>query len=86
MPLTENICNWWLKLKLLLDQNLSPSLLPRLQDLCPDSAHVQEVHLDRASDNIVWEFARDKGFAVVTQDSDFADRALLYGSPPKIIL
>ena len=72
-------------MKLLLDQNLSPSLIPRLQDLFPDSAHVQEAHLDRAPDNIVWEFARDEGFAIVTQDSDFADRALLYGYPPKII-
>ncbi len=85
MPLTVNIRNWWLKLKLLLDQNLSPSLIVRLQDLFPDSVHVQNIHLDRAPDYLVFEYAGDHGFSIVTQDADFADRIMLEDFPPKII-
>jgi predicted nuclease of predicted toxin-antitoxin system len=32
-----------------------------------------------------WEFAKTEGFAIVTLDSDFHERSLLEGSPPKVI-
>ncbi|MBI1956278.1 MAG: DUF5615 family PIN-like protein, partial [Acidobacteria bacterium] len=35
-------------MKLLLDENLSPRLVERLNDLCPDCVHVREVGLERA--------------------------------------
>ena len=85
MPPTANTCNWWRKLKLLLDQNLSPSLVARLRDIFPGSTHVQDVHLERAPDSLFWEYARENGFAIVTQDADFADRVLLEGFPPKVL-
>jgi predicted nuclease of predicted toxin-antitoxin system len=37
-------------MKLLLDNNLSPKLLPRLADLYPESSHVARLGLDRTSD------------------------------------
>lgn len=53
-------------MKLLFDQNLSPKPVNRLAHLFPDSAHVQSVGLDCASDDQVWEYARLNGFAIVT--------------------
>jgi predicted nuclease of predicted toxin-antitoxin system len=72
-------------LKLLFDQNLSPSLVERLQDLFPGSVHVKDVHLERAPDYLVWEYARDHSLCIVTQDADFADQVVLDGFPPKVL-
>lgn len=48
-------------MKLLFDQNLSPSLINRLADLFPESDHVSLLGIDRATDGEVWNFARDNG-------------------------
>ncbi|BBC26292.1 hypothetical protein ABRG53_4035 [Pseudanabaena sp. ABRG5-3] len=37
------------------------------------------------TDTEIWEFAKNNGFCIVTQDADFAERSRLYGSPPKVI-
>ena len=45
---------------LLLDQNLSPRLVPALADLFPGSAHVRDVGLAAASDDDeVWRYAAE---------------------------
>ena len=72
-------------MKLLFDQNLSHRLPARLADLFSDSAHVRAAALDRAPDDQIWEYARDNGFCIVTQDSDFVERSRLYGAPPKVV-
>ena len=41
--------------------------------------------MDRASDTVIWEFARQHEYAIVTQDSDFAERSKLLGPPPKVV-
>lgn len=72
-------------MKLLFDQNLSPKLVKRLASLLPGSSHVQLVGLERASDEDVWHYALSNGFTIVTKDEDYADLAVLRGSPPKLI-
>jgi predicted nuclease of predicted toxin-antitoxin system len=59
-------------LKLLLDQNLSHRLLNAVHSLCPESRHVREFGLDRASDDEIWQYAAAHDFCVVTQDTDFS--------------
>jgi predicted nuclease of predicted toxin-antitoxin system len=71
--------------KLLFDQNPSPKLVHRLADLFLGSAHVQDVGLDQAGDDQVWEYARQNGFVVVTKDEDYDALSVLLGSPPKVI-
>ncbi len=71
--------------KLLFDQNLSFKLCARLADLFPGSDQARLLGLDRASDPTLWAHAREHGFALVTQDADFAEMAALYGPPPKVI-
>jgi len=72
-------------MRLLFDQNLSPRLPRLLADLYPNSAHVREVGLRDASDVQIWEYAKQNGFVIVSKDSDFQQRSLLHGHPPKFI-
>lgn len=72
-------------MKLLFDQNLSPRLVQRLSELYPGSAHVYGLGLDRASDTVLWNFARENGFILVTQDADFSELGEVLGFPPKVI-
>jgi len=72
-------------MKLLLDQNLSYKLVESLNGKFPDSNHVRILGLEFADDAKVWEYARINSFTIVTQDSDFYERSLIYGHPPKII-
>jgi predicted nuclease of predicted toxin-antitoxin system len=72
-------------MKLLFDHNLSPKLIRRLVDLFPESAHVADLGLDRATDLEVWNQARTGGYLIVTKDSDFNDLAVLRGFPPKVV-
>jgi len=72
-------------LKLLFDQNLSRKLPRQLGDIYPDSQHVAELNLAEASDSDIWQYAKENGFTIVSKDTDFQQRSLLYGSPPKFI-
>ena len=38
-----------------------------------------------ASDRQVWEFAKTRGFVIVTADADFYELVTTYGPPPKVI-
>jgi predicted nuclease of predicted toxin-antitoxin system len=73
-------------LRLLFDANLSPKLVARLADLFPGSTHIFATTLARfTSDERIWEFAREQGFAIVSADADFLDLAEQHGAPPKVI-
>lgn len=72
-------------MKLLLDENLSPRLIAALQDLYSGSLHLRDCGLRGASDARIWQYAVENGFAIVSKDSDFAQRSLLLGGPPKVI-
>jgi len=71
--------------KLLFDQNLSPRLPVLLVNVYPGSAHVRELSLRDASDAEIWKYAKENGFAIVSKDSDFQQKSLLSGQPPKFI-
>jgi len=72
-------------MKLLLDENLSPRLVHLLSDRYPGSRHVHDCGLGAADDSVVWKFAMSHDFAIVSKDSDFYQRSVLYGSPPKAV-
>jgi len=72
-------------MKLLLDQNISRKLVKELKDLFPGSNHVFLLGLHNSSDEELWDYARDNSFTIVTQDSDFSERSLVFGYPPKVI-
>lgn len=72
-------------MKLLFDQNLSPRLVNRLADLYPDSQHIFFIGLGQADDRVLWKYANQNDFTVVTRDSDFSELNVLRGFPPKVI-
>ena len=72
-------------MKLLFDQNLSFKLCRDIADVFPGSAHVRTLGLTEADDRRIWDYARSHSFTIVSQDADFADLAMLLGSPPKVI-
>lgn len=72
-------------MKLLFDQNLSHRLVSSLAAEYPGSIHVRDVELSTADDQVVWNYAVQHGLMIVSKDSDFQQRAWLYGHPPKVI-
>ena len=72
-------------MKFLFDQNISHRILSRIPDQFKESTSVKKEHLTDASDLIIWEFAKQNNYIIVTQDSDFNDLTTLFGFPPKII-
>ena len=72
-------------MKLLLDENLSDRIINKIIDLYPDSKHVKTLGLLNTDDSLIWEFAKFNGFVIVSKDSDFHQRSLLYSHPPKFI-
>lgn len=72
-------------MKLLFDENLSPRLVGRLADIYPGSTHVHECGLGSSDDKAIWQHAKDNGFTIVSKDSDFQERSVLHGLPPKLI-
>lgn len=72
-------------MKLLFDQNLSFKLCTRLNDLFPNAEQVRLLGMDESSDQDIWQYASVGGLTIVTQDSDFADMAAVFGPPPKVI-
>ena len=67
--------------RLLIDENL-PFSLVRL--LSVDCVHASEIAA-QASDTVLWNTARKNSWMVLTRDTDFFDRLLLHGAPPKVI-
>ena len=72
-------------MKLLFDQNISYKLVSELTTRFPGSTHVSLENLQTASDEEIWRYARNNGFVIVTQDSDFYERGVIAGFPPKVI-
>jgi predicted nuclease of predicted toxin-antitoxin system len=71
--------------KLLFDENLSPRLPELLAEIYPGSVHVRDCGLKTANDAEVWEYAKSRGYTIVSKDSDFQEKSILWGSPPKVI-
>ena len=72
-------------MKLLFDENLLPKLPRLLADLFPDSLHVRDVGMKTTDDPIVWDYAKDSDFMIVSKDADMHDLSLVFGNPPKVI-
>ena len=74
-----------MSVRLLFDENLSPTLVRELAESFPQSAHVRDLGLHSAPDEDIWRRAAADRFLIVTKDDDFRQRSFLYGFPPKII-
>ncbi|WP_343488381.1 DUF5615 family PIN-like protein [Allomuricauda sp. d1] len=67
--------------KFLIDVNL-----PKRFSLWKSASYIHQSDLDdTASDNTIWDYAKEKNLTIVTKDSDFSNRILFANPPPKII-
>lgn len=80
-----NVSRSSFEMKLLIDANLSPALCKSLRSNVTNVEHVRNLNLSSSSDETVWNIAKEKGWTIVSKDSDFYHRSLLSGSPPKIV-
>jgi predicted nuclease of predicted toxin-antitoxin system len=71
--------------RLLFDENLSPRLVQTLEPEYPGSAHVRTLGLRGATDEAIWERARQEGYAIISKDNDFRQLSFLHDAPPKVI-
>ena len=71
-------------MKLLFDENLSDRIISRVADLFPDSTHIKAVGLREADDFVVWVWAKKHGFTIVSKDTDFHQRAIVFGQPAEV--
>jgi predicted nuclease of predicted toxin-antitoxin system len=67
------------------DETLSPKLPRLLADLFPDSLHVRDVGMKTTVDSLVWDYAKDNGFLIVSKDVDMHDLSLVFGNPPNVV-
>lgn len=72
-------------MKLLFDENLSLRFIQTLEMEYPGSAHVCSVGLRGATDQVIWDHARQQGYAIVSKDNDFRQLSFVRGAPPKVI-
>ena len=70
-------------MKLLLDANPSPRLVGLVFDVFPDTAHVFSLGLG-PDDQAIWSFAKDNGYMILSNDSDFYRFSVLRCVPPKV--
>ena len=73
-------------MKLLLDENLSYRLVRLIEDIFPGSEQVKRLGLLGNTDTVIWEYAAQHGFCILTQDEDYAELSALRGAPPLVLL
>ncbi len=73
-------------LKLLLDNNISYRIKKRVADHFPHVMHLTDTGLPASTiDIIIWEWAENNDYIIVSQDDDFKTLSNLRGFPPKVI-
>jgi predicted nuclease of predicted toxin-antitoxin system len=72
-------------IRLLLDENLSESLLRPIAEFFPGSEHIRNLTDTGASDRHVWDLARAGGFVLTTREEDLVGMSVLQEAPPKVV-
>jgi len=74
-------------MKLLLDANISWRLCVPLAEAFGECFHVNKINLTLPpSDTMIWNYAKDNDYVIISHDVDFLDMLFARGYPPKVIL
>ena len=73
-------------MKLLFDENLPPRAARGVASAFPESIHVNTLKFNRTDDRVLFAYAAEHGYVMVTRDKDFKRLSLELGSPPKVVL
>lgn len=71
--------------KFLIDNNLSERIVSALPKAFQFSDHVKSLRLHRESDDVIWRYAKNHRYCILTKDTDFEAKSRLYGCPPKVV-
>jgi len=71
---------------LLFDENIAARGVEIIAAEFPGAIHVRDVGLAQSSDENIWSWAKENGYAIVSKDDDFLTRALVRGHPPKTVI
>ena len=70
----------------LVDNNLSYRVATFFDKTFEGSCHVAKFNMDEnTDDNVIWKFAKEKNFTILTKDTDYEALSRLFGCPPKVI-
>lgn len=72
-------------MKLLFDNNLSVKTAKSASKYFPGSKHVFELQIDHYSDSLIWNYAKENGYCIITKDKGFYHLSTTKGGPPKVI-
>jgi predicted nuclease of predicted toxin-antitoxin system len=73
-------------MKVLIDQNISHRIIPKLQGYFEQLTHIREVGLMDSDDYQIFLYARQTQFdAILTLEEDFQHHILIHKAPPKVI-
>jgi predicted nuclease of predicted toxin-antitoxin system len=67
-----------------LDENLSDRIVAQIVDLLPDSTHVKSEGLIH-TDSLIADWAKQRGFTIVSKDTGFYQTSVAFGTPSKFI-
>ena len=74
-------------MKLLFDANISWRILKFIENEFPKCFHVKDIPINQpATDNEIWNFAKENNFTIITHDDDFEKLLLQKSIPPKVII
>ncbi len=72
-------------MKLLFDENIFYQIVKKVESVFPGSEQVKRLGLLAKKDRIVWDFALQHDFTVVSHDEDYYELSFYRGFPPKVI-
>lgn len=71
-------------MKLLFDENLSPALPRRIAGPFSQFGSRPRCGMKATDDPLIWDYAKDNDFLIVSKDADMHDLSLVFGNPPKV--
>jgi predicted nuclease of predicted toxin-antitoxin system len=72
-------------MRFLIDAQLPPALARFLESRGHESRPVREAGMREAKDPVIWSFAQQGAWVIVTKDEDFAQRALTDRFGPQVL-
>ena len=72
-------------MRFLIDAQLPPALARLFESHGHESRAAREVGLREAKDPVIWRFAKEGAWVIVTKDEDFVQRALTDSTGPQVL-
>lgn len=72
-------------MKFLIDNHLPSALVPWLKGKKHEALHVRDLQFNQAQDIVIWNYAVQHNFIIMTKDEDFATLSLLQTETTPVI-